>query len=71
MTEAGKDWAFDVRRRVDKWPVFGNDQAEFWLRAFCEEVERRAQEICLNSIMPHKARWLLLLELKRELLGKS
>lgn len=75
MTEAGEKWAlskevpkkdaedFEIRHILE--------DAEFWLRDFCEEVERRAKEFYPENdeVWP-----MALLEtftkLKRELLGE-
>lgn len=74
MTEAGEKWVDEKNAYREKYhPSWGSENAyetpERWIRAFCDEVERRYQESCPRSIMPDRAHWLILCELKRELLG--
>lgn len=75
MTEAGEKWALEVRSKIGKWPVYVNEQAEFWLRAFCDEVEQKAKALALANShgVPHDPNFVdyseAFDELKRELLG--
>jgi len=69
MTEAGKKWV--MARMNVYWDLRGPavGEAEFWLRAFCEEVERRATQF--NRGYDGRADWCVseaFKSIKRELL---
>lgn len=49
MTEALKKW-LEARQNEAARSQGWDKEAEFWLRAFVEEVERRAQELCKDHI---------------------
>lgn len=72
MTEAGERWATERRRPNNTPNHVQAEQAEHWLRAFCDEVEKRLPVIygrnTLLSIEHCKA--IAFAELKRELLGE-
>jgi hypothetical protein len=83
MTEAGKRWAVEVQDYKKVFDLSGvhpldSSVAEFWVRAFCQEVERRAQELCkdhagffgTNGITCSSSKGQALSELRRELLGE-
>jgi hypothetical protein len=44
VTEAGKKWALKFMRDTSNPANYGStgEQADFWLRAFCDEIEKRA-----------------------------
>jgi len=72
MTEAGEKWVEANRRPVTTGIHVQVEQADHWLRAFCDEVERRAQEYVgfINRPLHDRAmiRGFCYDDLKRELL---
>jgi len=70
MTEAGTQWLVDYIKEHHPIPEYGNmvGAMEYGIRAFCEEVERRAKvkydEGCFHDISRAFD------TLKRELLGE-
>jgi len=46
MTEAGKQWA---KKKAGGTFVYESQEAEFWIKAFVAEVEKRASEICAEN----------------------
>lgn len=85
MTEAGKKWVWNIdNKRGERFDdnyahPLSEAVAEFWIRAFYEEAEGRAREICKEedhivhgfSLRPCiSSRGQAVKELKRELLGE-
>ena len=71
MTDAGEKWACGQCKKMDKSDPFSraviSKDAEFWIRAFCVEVEKRVEERRDELVVP--ATFRAFQELKRELLG--
>lgn len=64
MTESGKKW-LEARENEAARSQGWDKEAEFWIRAFCEEVERRCEERTNTDDVGY-----FFDELKRELLGE-
>lgn len=64
MTEALRKWS------VEKLGHYGEHEAEFWIRAFCDEVEKRAKAMSSDSCRYDDALWGAFDNLKQELLGE-
>lgn len=71
MTEAGQKWFIDNCQSEASQTVgwISNQQAEFWMRTFCDEVIIRAVAKCRHQCPPcSQCQSTVLNELKRELL---
>lgn len=73
MTEAGERWAFDCANKAwtegDEPPAIP-EHAEFWLRAFCDEVEKRAKNRAAElGVLVDVVRLEAFHDVRRELLG--
>lgn len=71
MTEAGKKWAIELAAKImtddyEQAHALSSRAAEFWVHAFCDEVERRA-----DSESRSNGTAIAFDELKRELLGNN
>jgi hypothetical protein len=75
MTEAGEKWA-DAQRRSGLWKSPAAE-ADFWLRAFCADVENRAKQLAMGNShgVPHDPNFVdyseAFDELHQELLGEK
>ena len=75
MTEAGEKWVDEVSKQHDnlQWAARSGYAAEFWLRAFCDEIKRRVKELSGGKRLEPDAHkynvWKAFDQVKRELLG--
>lgn len=72
MTEAGTKWLVDYIKEHHPIPEYGNmvGAMEYGIRAFCEEVERRAAHPLDRRGVFSRGTLNAYNELKRELLGE-